>query len=59
MKRMFCSFQGGPGIRGARGDRGEPGPVVSAGFHTDDDDDDDDDFLHTLKRRSCNRQNRK
>lgn len=27
-----CFPQGGPGIRGARGDRGEPGPVVSCCF---------------------------
>lgn len=25
---MFCILQGGPGIRGSRGDRGEPGSAV-------------------------------
>lgn len=44
----FCLFQGGPGIRGARGDRGEPGPVVSAGFQTDDDDDDGELWMLSL-----------
>lgn len=27
--RVWSVFQGGPGIRGARGDRGEPGVTVS------------------------------
>uniref|UniRef100_A0A8C7X7K8 Collagen type XIV alpha 1 chain n=1 Tax=Oryzias sinensis TaxID=183150 RepID=A0A8C7X7K8_9TELE len=30
--QMLSFFQGGPGIRGARGDRGEPGPVVRCWF---------------------------
>lgn len=30
IKLTVCFDQGGPGIRGARGDRGEPGPVVSS-----------------------------